>query len=489
MIELNLAEGSMTATTIMIEQLPRYPSLSSLSSLTPSHQATLTHSIVTALAHTLALPYPKLDSPPTRAFLTSYAREEAQAALTGLIWHTQDRQPSSRIIKNRTLSLAEKLASVLDVQTLLDLSILYALSHPTRLKALFAASLSQHPHILLTPEIPTAFTALLSPSSGLYALRKTARCFLSLLRAAPAELTQRLAVDKPLMLALARAYDAGLAALARSYGGVRALRPEAGEAQADGWEKVWVETKVDLVDSFGLLVRGMVGTLVGAGAGEELGTQAERMFDVIFAMLDLPPSNPSQPTTPFLDRPLLADYQHAYTLSHTLDRALHARQEKDARLEVLEATLRSFDNGLVNRTDPGALRILLRSSGLAPPKGKSKVSPFPKPEEDDELSLKTAQIHAILPSHTPAQIGAMLMREGAGASVERVVGLLLEGGEGDQGEEHLDREVEEYTRERRNVFDGDEIDLRSAWVGKKRFVYFHFSFPFFSFFHPRRQRY
>jgi activating signal cointegrator complex subunit 2 len=95
-----------------------------------------------------------------------------------------------------------------------------------------------------------------------------------------------------------------------------------------------VGTKVDLMDSFHLLLGGMVRDLAG---GEGLrGEAAERTFDVILAVLELPSgsnssdSDSSGPSTPmsFLNRPFLADYQHSYDLSQTLASALRHAPER-----------------------------------------------------------------------------------------------------------------------------------------------------------------
>ena len=536
--------------------LPLYPSKSSIKGLSASQQSTLFQSISTALLQTLALPPPKRDTPATRAFVSSYAREEALGVLANLIWEPEavtrstNKNGAKQIdtivnIRNRVLLLAEKLATSgpdgLDTHTLLDLSIVYAHTHPTRLKAIFSASL---PTKLLpsSQEMISAFTSLLSPAhssqtQGLYALRKTSHSLLALLRPSPPALTRLFASSKPFMLALARAYDDGLAALARAYGGLRGyIYEDTWSGEVDEWERVWVGTKVDLMDSFHLLLGGMVRDLAGAeGLG---GEAAERTFGIIFAMLELPSSSSSSDSdppghstpTPFLNRPLLADYQHSYDLSRTLASALRhaaAEKEKDARLEVLEATLRSFEvptttstTTTTSRKDPGALKILLRSSGvpqgidnlgrghgtqhtkqpLQTPNTKSKgkgKAPAPHQDqnqnEDEDLDLKTTQVLSILPDHDASYIRALLARRGA--SVESVVEMLLEGraeevgvlrgeGEGEWGGAGGEEEFV-YTVERRNVFDDEVMDLSSVRVGKKRFVVF-ITHPSLVFTHPAR---
>ncbi|KIM86714.1 hypothetical protein PILCRDRAFT_4609 [Piloderma croceum F 1598] len=240
--------------------LPSYPSKSSIKALSASQQSSLFQSISTALLQTLALPPSKRDTPATRAFVSSYAREEALGVLANLIWEPEAVAGSTNrngakqidtIIRNRVLLLAEKLATSgpdgLDTHTLLDLSIVYARTHPTRLKAILSASL---PNKLLpsSQEMISAFTSLLSPShssqtQGLYALRKTSHSLLAFLRPSPPALTRLFASSKPFMLAFARAYDDGLAALARAYGGLRGyMYEDTWSGEVDEWERLWVVT-------------------------------------------------------------------------------------------------------------------------------------------------------------------------------------------------------------------------------------------------------
>lgn len=481
--------------------LPLYPSHASLSTLSPSQQSVLTQHISTSLQHTLALPPPKRDTPATRAFVDSYVREGARETLEAIIWDspqnkTKTRKTVDTVIRNRVLLLAEKLASAspgLEIETLVDTCVVYSSTHPVRLRAVLSSAVKTSP-ALLVPSLPDAFVSLLQPSSpSLYALRKTSYCLLALLRAAPPELTALFAADKPFMLALAKAYDAGLAGIARSYGG---LRSHEHEGEGDEWERVWVETKVSLMDTFHVLLSSMLVDLARHGEGAAgLGRAVERVFDIVFALLDLPSSSatPNDSATPFMNRPLLADYQHAYKLTHTLGQTLSRQAEQDARLELLEASLSQLSPS--SSTGPGALKILLRSSGAPSgidtrgpkqpkhhPDTKGKGKAPERAQEDPELGTNTAQILSILPDTDPRTVRALLRR--AGANVESVLGLLLEGGGapddlvlsdndnenenepaaaegvGPAGEEYI------YTKSRLNVFDDEVIDPSTVHMGK-----------------------
>ncbi|KAF7986308.1 hypothetical protein HWV62_35266 [Athelia sp. TMB] len=486
-------------TTIL--PLPLFPSHGSLSSLSPSQHSSLTQHISTALQHTLALPPVKRDTPAARAFLDSYVREGARETLEAAIWggtnsNSRSKQKADVVIRNRVILLAEKLvlsSPGLEIETLIDLCVVYSTSHPNRLRAVIGSALKTSP-TLVAPSLPDAFASLLQPSSpSLYALRKTSFCLLALLRAAPNELSLLFSTDQHFMLSLAKAYDGGLTSIARSYGGLRSHdHTNTGPGEVDDWERVWIETKVALMDSFHVLLSAMLADLVAHGEDATgLGSAVERIFGVIFALLDLPTSSaiPSDTGTPFLDRPLLADYQHAYNLTHTLAQTLSQQAERDARIELLEASLSSASSP----KGPGALKILLRSSGAphgidlrgpnhhkiqpeSKDKGKGKAIAALK-AEDPELETNTAQILSILPDTDPRTVRALLRRNGA--NVESVMGRLLEGSELPEDLILSDDEPEEtvvgplidndfvYTKGRRNVFDDEVIDVSTVQMGKK----------------------
>ncbi|KAJ7742669.1 hypothetical protein DFH07DRAFT_964380 [Mycena maculata] len=70
------------------------------------------------------------------------------------------------LIRKRALILAEKLADGLDLQTLVDISIIYARTHPTHTRAILAAGLGSAPPEVqhTTPNHPTRTVAFLFPT-------------------------------------------------------------------------------------------------------------------------------------------------------------------------------------------------------------------------------------------------------------------------------------------------------------------------------------
>ncbi|KAJ7927495.1 hypothetical protein B0H13DRAFT_2229247 [Mycena leptocephala] len=369
----------------MLSRLPGYPSAATRKSLSPSQLAATKNAI---------------------------AADTARITLESLIWEAPQ---DDKLIRKRALVLAEKVADGLDLQTLVDLSIIYARTNATQARAILAAGLESGP-LEVESELLPALTALLSASQGLYALRKTGYCIASFLHVCPKKTLRVFTHSKEFIVALAKAYDSGLSTLAHSYGGLSV----SDSRESDEWERIWVETKVSLVDAFHIIVRALLDDM-SSSSGTALAVEVDRTFDIIFTLLSLPSSS-SQPNpneTPFLDRSLLADYQQTYDLSRTLASSLRHAAEKDARVALLESSLQSINSS--SEKEPGALKILLRSSGIAPgvdnlgkgfskrpdTKGKGKDMPAPTPVaaiEDPELDIKVTQqvVEALLEGTAPS---------------------------------------------------------------------------------------
>lgn len=477
----------------IVAPLPTYPPASARKSLSASQLATFHGNLSSALAEILALPPVRRDTPATRSFLSSYVNEIAHQTLQSLIWEAPPYTDNH--VHARVLFLAEKLAivpSCFDVKTLLDIAIAY-FPYPTRVRALFAAALASTPSLatVFTSDMVPVLTTLLDPSrsTGLYGLRKTARCFVSLLSGCPPELVRPFARDRDFMTGLAKAYDEGLASLAHSYGG---MRTDVGTRELDDWERIWLETKVDFIDSFHVVITVMLQDLLAA-SGAALAAESERTFSIIFALLDLPPPPVVQasgtPSTiaPFLNRSLIADYQHSYNLSSTLASALRRAAREDARVDLLEATLRSFDieSSTAGTKDPGALKLIIKSSGIPPgasASGKGKVAQSsskgkakavrPEPEPHD-LDVEILQVMDIFPNQSPEYIRELLTQS-VFKNAEKVIEALLEGTAPresslaeDIGVAKSAHTVPNEHIERRNVFDDEILDVSKIHVGKK----------------------
>ena len=519
-------------------RLPPYPSTPSRKNLASSQLASLNQTIASTLGIIVSLPHEKRDTPSARNYLSTYAKDGAFQTLQTLIWKEtskQNRSSNEQLIQNRSLLLAEKIALYsfgLDVETLLDLSIIYSRTHPTRLSPVFAAALKSNPSLpqTITKDLVSSFTILLSQqtptSQGLYAQRKVAECIYSFLRGARGtpELIRPFTHKKQFILALASLYDVGMTVIAASYGGIPALTAgiSARDREADEWERIWVETKVTLMDSFHIIFTTLLDDLASAAAGPRLADEAERTFDTIFALLEVPSSSSTQIATPFLNQSLLADYQQSYSLSITLAKALSHAQEKDVRLDLLESTLQSLEpNSDTKGPKPrnaGALKILLRSSGIQPGidnqgtrqykpqpptsapastpiisnkgKGKSRAPDRPSALSDPDLDIKATEVLDILPDWSIDYVKLLLAHDRYGRNPEKVIEALLEGTAPPEEELHQDLqavdefEAEGYASEgggamqpdpktfydvasRKNVFDDQALDVSNLRVGKK----------------------
>lgn len=491
--------------------LPPYPSKNAQKSLPRSQISTLNQKIALGLAQVLDLPQQKRDNQSCRDFVASYAQDVAFQTLEALIWGRSDGldpdkwTKDEKLIRQRTLLLAERLAvnkssdSVsLSLPTLLDLSIVFYPTRPYRVRSLFSTAFVSSPSLKITVEVETipAFTQLLSPSggatnTGLYGLRKAAQCLKYFIIASPPEFTRLFALNKRFIIALAEAYSHGLSSIAASYGFTGSEDDPNVQDQ-----KIFVETKVALMDSFHAMVKhGMVDAVV---SGESSGV-VQKVLEVLLALanppttssLQLPSDTAIAEPVPFLNRTLLEDYHEAYDFTKTLTATLRKQEQDDARIDLFETQLHSIRAVGGNRRRLGALKILLHSSGAPPSrvdrKGKGRADPDrvdtpPPVNPSGDLDMKVTQVLDVLPDTSPDYVRALLQHTDYpfGGNPERVIEALLEG-TAPQMEDlhrpaaehppHFQESVPErlvYTQGRRNVFDDQEMDLARVYIGKKR---------------------
>ncbi|KAF5355264.1 hypothetical protein D9758_006046 [Tetrapyrgos nigripes] len=494
--------------TDVLEHLPPYPSSHARKSLPASQLAILNQKIAICLTSTLSLPPAKCDKPATRTFIATYASDTALQTLQSLIWEPDtSSSKDEKLIRRNVLRLAERLAPSLNAQTLVDLAVVYGTINPSRTRTVFAAAFKTNSSLSNAgPELVSAFTTLLESgeSLGLYNLRKSSHCISCLLRVLPPEALQYFAHSKDFYIAIAKAYDQRLVSIANSYGGLSIIQNAEGRELAwDDWEKIWLETKVALMDSFHACISFLLKQLAAA-SGRNLAVEVERAFEIVFGLLQLDSSaSDGSSPTPFLNQSLLADYQHSYDLTRTLSAALRHAEERDARLDLLESSLRSLDGassgssspgaGSSTHKNPGVLKLLLRSSGVPVgvdnlgkgkhvDKGKAKEVYLSEPvhasssNPDPDLDVKISQVLDIFPDQSPEYIKALLSHSSYPfhGNPEKLIEALLEG-TAPPYEQLLQTEEtsvpankEAYSvSERRNIFDDNEMDLSKLRVGKK----------------------
>lgn len=521
--------------------LPPYPSSHALRSLPPSQRSALLNKIVSALSTVLSIPEDTFKQhqhsslrASTQEFVASYARECACGVLAELVYGDEygdgvgsaaDASRQEKQIRGLTLRLAHRLAllpssgSGLALQTLFDLAITYGTSNVTRTRALLTAAFSYKPpsnpisattttasnHLLhdLAEHALPSFTSLLTrPDSGLHALRKTTFTLTAFLRCAPAEAVRVFArgarggeaSSREFVFALARCYDWRLGTLAAGYGGI-----DIDGNAVDGEAKMLIACKVDLLDTFQIIVQHLLETVTSDPVSNTRYT-----LELFVTLLEMPSSSTSNTPTPFLNRSLLQDYTQTYPLASTLASVFaNVNDANDrAKLQMLDQTLRISEAS--STKDSGALRILLRSSGLAnrasayTTKGKGKDkhrTPTPPielpsanhpavPASPSNPTVSDSALSTLLdifPDQSPIYLRALLGLPQYGGDAEKVVDAVLSGEapgpdevQEEAGDVHPEKvgyvntaNVEPERVERRNVFDEERIDLGSVTVGKR----------------------
>jgi activating signal cointegrator complex subunit 2 len=192
----------------------------------------------------------------SETYIETYAKHTAHCALQSVVWGTDSRIPEQ--IEQLTLLIAQRAAYPIAVHTLIDLSVVYAQSYPAQLQLLFQAQYSLYPSQLtesIAKDVLPVFTTLLSSTSDTYkalaSKRKISESIVSFLAACSSirPLIRPFAHSEHFIRALASLYHPQLTLIAESYGGSRALlAPSTNDP--DDWSRIWIQTKIALIDSF-----------------------------------------------------------------------------------------------------------------------------------------------------------------------------------------------------------------------------------------------
>jgi activating signal cointegrator complex subunit 2 len=296
------------------------------------------------------------------------------------------------------------------------------------------------------------------------------------------------------MLTLSSVYDTGLTSVARADSRAQSLAQHVASPHTilDDWERLYLESKVALIDSFHVLIITMLRDM---SSGAQTEHDLDRSFDTLFSLVQAS-SSPPPPSdrVPYLNQSLLADYQHAYGLSRMLTSSLQHIAESDARIDALDAELRSLDVVVTDQRDPaGALRPLVHLKNLRAPvaeshgsaldqsKGKGKDVQIPADDDNDndpDLDAKVSRVLDVLPDHAPEYVRALLTHPDYPfrGDAEKVLDALLTDtapspqdlpgvarGGGGSGREGL-----VYAKDRKNVWDDEVAEISQAHVGKRR---------------------
>jgi activating signal cointegrator complex subunit 2 len=475
-----------------IVKLPPFPSSQSRKALSPTQLSNLYQTIILSLQTCISLDSQKHDQSSTQTYLSSYFRDAAFNALQSLIWKLES-TPSKqeRLIQAKSFDLAEKVASSapsLDLETLLDIAVVYRKKNASRVRSLFKAAFEKSSALLgqlRTDMLPAILQLLASSQSlGLYGIAKTAYCIVCFLKALPNEGVKIFASDSAFFVSIAQIYDTGLSSIATSYGG---FPSDLNHIDPDGWELKYTQAKVDLIDSFHVLISRLLED-VAVASGTSLAIACDQAFHVLFTLLDAPSSSQSASQTPFLDRSLLHDYQQSYNLAKELESTINRVSADDARSQALQSSLLALCSS--SPEDSGILRLLIQSSGAPPPtprshtpKGKQKetsiqenTSAASPSTAEAEVDSMVAQVLDILPEHSPTHIRALLLLPDYPfhRNVEKIIEALLEGtvpeaSEVERISSSRSTTVPLRSSERRNIFNEEAFDVSRVHVGKKRY--------------------
>ena len=471
----------MTVKVTDIHSLPVCPSPGTLRTLHPSEQAAAYNHISSTLQYALSLSDEKLSKLLCSDFIASYARGVAAEVLNSIIFPDDPQKsgrkhPTEAIIRKRVLVLAQRLALLpkaggLSFQVLLDLCIVFGPKNVTKVRNLLEAAVESDGVLaqeLQHSAIPVFASVLISTSNGLHAIRKTVYCIKCLVHCSPPSLLDIISKNTDFILAIAKCYDSRLSTIASAYGGINI-------DSADTDQKMWLYCKIDLMDSFHIILKHILKSVQS-----DPRTHIEHAFDTVFSLLNLPSSSGTNEQVPFLNRSLLADYQDSYNLSSSLASVL--ANHDDPRLDVLESTLRSFELNLDSDDRKGALRILIRSSGIpqgidhrgigsSGQKGKARAA---TPVQNIDYDTQISTVLDILPDNDPSYIRHLLELPQYSGDAEKVIAALLEGqapspSDVAQGSgARTATPVPEPLPERRNVFSEQHMDISNVNVGKRK---------------------
>jgi activating signal cointegrator complex subunit 2 len=242
--------------------------------------------------------------------------------------------------------------------------------------------------------------------------------------------------------------------------------------------KSWLQTKVDLLDSFHILF-------------DHLLTSETHLKSSITLLSDLTKSVDVTGKSRFVDFPLIADYQHQFDLGKRLQ-SLNASHD-DPSLDVLVVAVANL--GPANPDAFGPLSVLLKkpttddraSDGTTyDQKGKGKACPTGEgveevvtqilemlPDQDADF-LRRCLTHprftgsdrqeklvsALLEENLPAEL---MMEEISSPAANEPPLPLPSTGKGKENEKKY-----HYTKDRQNVFDDQPFDISALRIGKKR---------------------
>ena len=414
------------------------------------------------------------------AFLQAYLSDVAQDCLKSLSTTlvVDSASPNTTLLRQQVLALlghlAENHPKSITQAILIDTIIVYGPKNATHVKRFLSDLLARR-----EPQFKTAIAASLSrmlfelsnsAENTIEGVHRAAHILATVVRTEVPVILDELIDGKPIIDYMTTIYDRALPPLL--------LSAKLDDVPLSSGARSWLQTKVDLLDSFHTLIDHLL-------ASER---HLESGIDLLF---DLTSSVDVTGKSPFIDFPLIADYQHQFDLAQRL-KSLNTTYD-DPRLEVLIVLI--ADLTLADPSELGPLSLLLAkpensniTSHMATGsrKGKGRAAPV-----DDGVEEAITQILSILPDQDPdflrkclahsmftgpdrteKLMAALLegnvptelvMDETGGPSANEPPPLLLSTEDGKEKEKEY-----KYTKGRQNIFDDQPFDVSALRIGKKK---------------------
>ena len=416
------------------------------------------------------------------AFLQAYLSDVAQDCLKSLSTTpvVDSASQNTTLLRQQVLALLGHLADrhpkSITQAILIDTIIVYGPKNATHVK-LFLTDLIGRREPQFKTAIATSFSRMLSEindsiGNTIEGVRRVAHILVTVVRTGVPAILDELIDGKPTINEMATIYDRNLPPLL--------LSAKLDDVPLSSGAKSWLQTKVDLLDSFHILVDHLLAS--------------ERHLESGIALLfDLTSSVEVDVTeqSPFIHFPLIADYQHHFDLAQRL-KSLNTTHD-DPRLDVLIAQIANL--ALADPDELGPLSLLLEKSATnaiasygttGSRKGKGRAAPV-----DDGVEEAITQILSILPDQDPDFLRRCLAHSMFTGSdrTEKLMAALLEGSvpaelmmDETSGplanelpllplsiEDGKGKEKEyKYTKGRQNVFNDQPFDISALRIGKKR---------------------
>lgn len=454
-----------------VHSLPIFPSSSTLRSLHPSHQSSVLNKLQSVLNAAIALPDEHLTQILCSDFVSSYAEECASDMLQSVVFTGREAGLSRNVddmsIRKAVLNLTVRLSSLpmtgnLSLSTIQDLCVVYGAQNSSKMSKLIASALQRNPTLfqdVKTSVIPSYASILASSRAGLHGIRKASLCLQRFLRCAPPEVLEEFVKTPDFVLSISRCYGPRMNELAATYGGI-----DVNDAGENDTTIMWLQTKVTLLDCFHVLMGHLL-----AAVKDDPSVHSDQTISILHALstahLDSSPSPLS--SEPFLNRPLLTDYQDAYDLAASLLSTFANSQ--DPRRGAINDSLSSSVSTQGRR--PGALKILLRSNGGTPgidyggSKANGTTATATAKIETTLMDSKVSSVLEILPDQDPEYVKRLLSLPQYSESTEQVIAALLEGDA--PPSDSLKRDMPVIS-ERRNIFNEAPMEASSVTIGKRR---------------------